>query len=58
MWLQVLALQERLDTVEFVGLCLRGNDFKTLHRLPRVTLPPSLVPLPSEVGVIQGYTTI
>jgi hypothetical protein len=58
MWLQVLALQERLDTVEFVGLCLRGNEFKTLQRLPRVTLPSFSVPLRSEVGVIRGYTTI
>jgi hypothetical protein len=59
MWLhQVLALQERLDTVEFVGLCLRGNEFKTLQRLPRVILPSSSFPLRSEVGVTQGYTTI
>jgi hypothetical protein len=58
MWLQVLALQERLDTVEFVGLCLRGNEFKTLQRLPRVNLPSSSVPLRSEVGIIHGYTTI
>jgi hypothetical protein len=53
-----LPLQERLDTVEFVGLCLKGNEFKTLHRLRRGTLPSSSVPLQSEVGVIQGYTTI
>jgi len=58
MWLQVLALQERLDTVEFIGLCLWGNEFKSLQRLPRVNLPSSSVPLRSEVGVIQGYTMI
>jgi len=36
MWLQVLVLQERLNTVEFVGLCLSGKGFKPLHRPPLV----------------------